>query len=166
MGTDMGCIRIGHGFDVHGFGGPGPCMLCGVQVPHEQGLMAHSDGDVAVHAVCDAILGALALGDIGHFYPDHDERFRGIDSMLLLGDVVRRMQELGYRVGNLDVTVMAQVPRLAPYIERMRGSLAGALQTAVQTVSVKATTTERLGFVGRREGIAAEAVVLLLAAGS
>lgn len=163
MGADLGSIRIGHGFDVHAFGGPGPCLMCGVQVPHEQGLLAHSDGDVAVHAVCDAILGALALGDIGHFYPDHDERYRNIDSMLLLKDVVSRMDDLGYRVGNLDVTVLAQVPRLAPYVGQMRHNLAGALRVGLGAVSVKATTTERLGFVGRCEGIAVEAVVLLMA---
>ena len=154
-------IRIGHGFDVHRFGGEGPCTLGGVKVPYEKGLVAHSDGDVLIHAVCDAILGALALGDIGHFYPDNDDKFLNIDSRILLRDVYLKIKTLGFVIGNVDVTVLAQVPKLAPYEQKMRENLAEDLQTDLQNVSIKATTTERLGFVGRKEGIAVEAVVLL-----
>ena len=154
-------IRIGHGFDVHRFGGEGPCTLGGVKVPYEKGLVAHSDGDVLIHAVCDAILGALALGDIGHFYPDNDDKFLNIDSRILLRDVYLKIKTLGFVIGNVDVTVLAQVPKLAPYEQKMRENLAHDLQTDLQNVSIKATTTEKLGFVGRKEGIAVEAVVLL-----
>lgn len=154
-------MRIGHGFDVHKFGGEGPCILGGVKVPYEQGLLAHSDGDVVVHAVCDAILGALALGDIGQLYPDKDDKFLGIDSRVLLRDVVSRMQAKGYKVGNLDVTIIAQAPKMLPYELQMRQNIAADLQVDLEQVSVKATTTEKLGFTGRKEGIAVEAVVLL-----
>lgn len=154
-------IRVGHGFDVHCFGSEGPCTLGGVKVPYEKGLIAHSDGDVLIHAVCDAILGALALGDIGHFYPDNDDRFLNIDSRILLRDVYLKIKTLGYQIGNIDVTVLAQVPKLAPYEQKMRENLAEDLQTDLQNISIKATTTEKLGFVGRKEGIAVEAVVLL-----
>ena len=154
-------IRVGHGFDVHHFGGEGPCILGGVKVPYEKGLVAHSDGDVLIHAVCDAILGALALGDIGHFYPDNDDKFLNIDSRILLRDVYLKIKTLGFVIGNVDVTVLAQVPKLAPYEQKMRENLAEDLQTDLQNVSIKATTTEKLGFVGRKEGIAVEAVVLL-----
>ena len=154
-------IRVGHGFDVHCFGSEGPCTLGGVKVPYEKGLIAHSDGDVLIHAVCDAILGALALGDIGHFYPDNDDKFLNIDSRILLRDVYLKIKTLGYQIGNIDVTVLAQVPKLAPYEQKMRENLAEDLQTDLQNISIKATTTEKLGFVGRKEGIAVEAVVLL-----
>ena len=154
-------IRIGHGFDVHKFGGDGPCTIGGVKVPYEKGLLAHSDGDVLIHAVCDAILGALALGDIGHFYPDNDDKFLNIDSRILLRDVYLKIKTLGYQIVNVDVTVLAQVPKLAPFEQEMRENLSQDLQTDVQNVSIKATTTEKLGFVGRKEGIAVEAVVLL-----
>ena len=154
-------IRVGHGFDVHRFGGEGPCTLGGVKVPYEKGLVAHSDGDVLIHAVCDAILGALALGDIGHFYPDNDDKFLNIDSRILLRDVYLKIKTLGFVIGNVDVTVLAQVPKLAPYEQKMRENLAEDLQTDLQNVSIKATTTEKLGFVGRKEGIAVEAVALL-----
>ncbi len=154
-------LRIGHGFDVHRFGGAGPCVLGGVRVPYEQGLIAHSDGDVLIHALCDALLGALALGDIGHLYPDNDDKFLNIDSRVLLRDCRERINALGWTVGNVDVTVMAQAPKLAPFEEQMRQNIAADLLIAVDQVSIKATTTEKLGFVGRREGIAAEAVVLL-----
>lgn len=154
-------IRVGHGFDVHRFGGEGPCTLGGVKVPYEKGLVAHSDGDVLIHAVCDAILGALALGDIGHFYPDNDDKFLNIDSRILLRDVYLKIKTLGFVIGNVDVTVLAQVPKLAPYEQKMRENLAEDLQIDLQNVSIKATTTEKLGFVGRKEGIAVEAVVLL-----
>jgi len=155
-------FRIGHGFDVHAFGGEGPITLGGVEIDYPQGLLAHSDGDVVLHAVSDAILGALALGDIGHHFPDTDAAFKGIDSRILLRKVVADMQKLGFKPGNLDVTIMAQAPKMAPHILAMRQVLAADLQCELQQVNVKATTTEKLGFVGRKEGIAVEAVVLLV----
>ena len=154
-------MRIGHGFDVHRFGGEGPCILGGVAVPYEQGLIAHSDGDVVLHALCDAILGALALGDIGQLYPDNDNSYKNIDSRILLRDVYERMVQKGYQVGNLDITIMAQAPKMLPYEPQMRANIAKDLHLDLEAVSVKATTTEKLGFVGRKEGIACEAVVLL-----
>ena len=154
-------MRIGHGFDVHKFGGEGPCTLGGVKVPYEQGLIAHSDGDVVLHAVCDALLGSLALGDIGHFYPDNDPQYKNIDSMLLLRDVYKKIVEKGYKVNNLDVTILAQAPKLAPFEMQMRENIANVLEVTIYDVSIKATTTEKLGFVGRKEGIAVEAVVLI-----
>lgn len=154
-------MRIGHGFDVHRFGGEGPCMLGGVPVPHEQGLIAHSDGDVVLHALCDALLGALALGDIGQLYPDNDDKFENIDSRVLLRDVYKRVTDMGYVVGNIDITIIAQVPKMLPYEPQMRAIIASDLRVDMSQVSVKATTTEKLGFVGRKEGIACEAVVLL-----
>lgn len=154
-------MRIGHGFDVHKFGGEGPCTLGGVKVPYEKGLIAHSDGDVVIHAVCDALLGALALGDIGHFYPDNDDKYLNIDSRKLLRDVYSKVLSLGYALVNLDVTVLAQVPKLAPYELQMRKNIAEDLQTVIENVSIKATTTEKLGFTGRAEGIAVESVVLI-----
>lgn len=154
-------IRIGHGFDVHRFGGSGPCTLGGVKVPYEQGLIAHSDGDVVIHAVCDAILGALSLGDIGKLYPDNDDRFSGIDSRELLRDVSKRITELGYTVSNLDVTILAQAPKIAPHSAKMQENIAADLGIEPAKVSIKATTTEKLGFTGRKEGIAVESVTLL-----
>lgn len=154
--------RIGHGIDVHRFGPGDHVTLGGVKIAHEQGLVAHSDGDVALHALCDAILGALALGDIGQHFPDTDASFSGADSRLLLRHVVKLMSERGYRVGNADVTVLAERPKLAPHILQMRECIAADLEVGVDGVSVKATTTEKLGFVGRREGIEAHAVVMLL----
>lgn len=154
-------FRIGHGFDVHRFGGEGPCTLGGVKVPYKEGLIAHSDGDVLLHALCDALLGALALGDIGHLYPDNDDKFLHIDSRILLRDTYARVRAQGYVLANLDVTVLAQAPKLAPYELQMRQNIAADLQVPLEVVSIKATTTERLGFVGRAEGIAVEAVVLL-----
>lgn len=155
-------FRIGHGFDVHAFGGEGPVTLGGVKIPYEQGLLAHSDGDVVLHAVSDALLGAMALGDIGHHFPDTDAAFKGIDSRILLRKVFADVKALGYEVGNLDVTIMAQAPKMAPHIDAMRACLADDLVCGVSQVNVKATTTEKLGFVGRKEGIAVEAVVLLV----
>ncbi|MFB2926459.1 2-C-methyl-D-erythritol 2,4-cyclodiphosphate synthase [Aeromonas hydrophila] len=155
-------IRIGHGFDVHKFGGVGPCMLGGVAVPYEQGLLAHSDGDVVLHAVSDALLGAIGAGDIGRHFPDTAAEFKGIDSRILLRDVFARVQQSGYAIGNLDVTIIAQAPKMAPYIEAMCAVLAADLQCDLNRVNVKATTTEQLGFTGRKEGIATEAVVLLV----
>lgn len=154
-------FKIGHGFDVHRFGGAGPCVLGGVKVPYEHGLIAHSDGDVVLHALCDALLGAVALGDIGGLYPDNDDAFLGIDSRKLLRDTYHRVKEQGFIIGNVDITVMAQAPKLKPYKEQMRACIAQDLECAITEVSVKATTTEKLGFVGRKEGIACEAVVLL-----
>ena len=155
-------MRIGHGFDVHKFGGVGPCMLGGVPVPYEQGLLAHSDGDVVLHAVSDALLGAIGAGDIGRHFPDTAAQFKGIDSRILLRDVFARVQQAGYAIGNLDVTIIAQAPKMAPHIAAMCAVLAADLQCDLNRVNVKATTTEQLGFTGRKEGIAAEAVVLLV----
>ncbi len=157
-------IRIGHGFDVHKFGGDGPCMLGGVPVPYEQGLLAHSDGDVVLHAISDALLGAIAAGDIGRHFPDNDNAFKGIDSRILLRDVYAKVLGAGYRLGNLDVTIISQAPKMAPYVEAMRQVLATDLNASVQQINVKATTTEKLGFTGRKEGIAVEAVVLVVKA--
>ena len=155
-------MRIGHGFDVHKFGGVGPCMLGGVAVPYEQGLLAHSDGDVVLHAVSDALLGAIGAGDIGRHFPDTAAQFKGIDSRILLRDVFARVQQAGYAIGNLDVTIIAQAPKMAPHIAAMCAVLAADLQCDLNRVNVKATTTEQLGFTGRKEGIATEAVVLLV----
>lgn len=155
-------FRIGHGFDVHAFGGEGPITLGGVKIPYLQGLLAHSDGDVVLHAVSDALLGAMALGDIGHHFPDTDAAFKGIDSRILLRKVFADVKALGYEVGNLDVTIMAQAPKMAPHVDAMRACIAEDLVCGLSQVNVKATTTEKLGFVGRKEGIAVEAVVLLV----
>ena len=156
-------IRIGHGFDVHKFGGDKPLILGGVNVPYEVGLIAHSDGDVVLHAVCDAILGAMALGDIGKHFPDTDPQYSGADSRKLLRHCYQLAHEKGYQLGNLDVTVIAQAPKMAPHIEAMRQAIAEDLNTSVDSINVKATTTEKLGFTGRKEGIAVEAVVLMRA---
>ena len=155
-------MRIGHGFDVHKFGGEGPVIIGGVAIPYGQGLIAHSDGDVALHALCDALLGAIAAGDIGRHFPDTDDEWKGADSRMLLRDVYRRVKEQGYTLGNADVTIMAQAPKMAPHIENMCLAIAQDLETDIGNVNVKATTTERLGFTGRKEGIACEAVVLLV----
>ena len=154
-------IRIGHGFDVHKFGGHGPIFIAGVEIEHEQGLIAHSDGDVAIHALCDAILGALALGDIGRHFPDTDDKYKGIDSKLLLKNVIEQMQARDYEIGNIDLTIVAQAPKMAPFISKMQETLADILKTAVGNVNVKVTTTEKLGYTGRKEGIATHAVVIL-----
>ncbi|HHX8309303.1 TPA: 2-C-methyl-D-erythritol 2,4-cyclodiphosphate synthase [Vibrio diabolicus] len=154
-------IRIGHGFDVHKFGGEGPVIIGGVAIPYEQGLVAHSDGDVALHALTDALLGAIAAGDIGRHFPDTDDKWKGANSRELLKDVYRRVKEQGYRLGNADVTIMAQAPKMAPHIDAMCAAIAEDLETDISNINVKATTTESLGFTGRKEGIATEAVVLL-----
>ncbi|HAS6994847.1 2-C-methyl-D-erythritol 2,4-cyclodiphosphate synthase [Vibrio sp. Vb2110] len=154
-------IRIGHGFDVHKFGGEGPVIIGGVAIPYEQGLIAHSDGDVALHALTDALLGAIAAGDIGRHFPDTDDKWKGANSRELLKDVYRRVKEQGYRLGNADVTIMAQAPKMAPHIDAMCAAIAEDLETDISNINVKATTTERLGFTGRKEGIVTEAVVLL-----
>ncbi|WP_375321140.1 2-C-methyl-D-erythritol 2,4-cyclodiphosphate synthase [Aliivibrio logei] len=155
-------MRIGHGFDVHKFGGEGPVIIGGVSVPYEQGLIAHSDGDVALHALCDALLGAIAEGDIGRHFPDTDDKWKGADSRALLRDVYRRIKEKGLVLGNADVTIIAQAPKMAPHIQAMCAAIAEDLETGLDNVNVKATTSERLGFTGRKEGIACEAVVLLV----
>lgn len=154
-------IRIGHGFDVHKFGGEGPVIIGGVSIPYEQGLIAHSDGDVALHALTDALLGAIAEGDIGRHFPDTDEKWKGANSRELMKEVYCLVQERGYQLGNLDVTIIAQAPKMLPYIQAMREAIANDLNTSMNNVNVKATTTEKLGFTGRKEGIACEAVVLL-----
>ena len=156
--TDM---RIGNGFDVHALVAGRPLVLGGVTIPHERGLAGHSDADVLLHAVCDAILGALALGDIGMHFPDTDVRWKGADSRVLLRHVATLATARGWRIGNLDVTVIAEAPRLAPHVPAMRANLARDLACDIGAISVKATTTERLGFAGRGEGVAALATVLL-----
>lgn len=155
-------IRIGHGFDVHKFGGEGPVIIGGVAIPYEQGLLAHSDGDVALHALTDALLGAIAAGDIGKHFPDTDDKWKGADSRALLREVYRFVKEKGYRLGNADVTIIAQAPKVLPYIQSMREAIAADLETELDNVNVKATTTEKLGFTGRKEGIACEAVALII----
>lgn len=154
-------IRIGHGFDVHKFGGTSPLMLGGVNVPYDMGLIAHSDGDVVLHAITDAILGAMAMGDIGKHFPDTDAEFEGADSRVLLKHCYGLALDMGYEIGNLDVTIIAQAPKMLPYIEAMRHVLVTDLSAELANINVKATTTEKLGFTGRKEGIAVEAVVLM-----
>ncbi|QBQ54902.1 2-C-methyl-D-erythritol 2,4-cyclodiphosphate synthase [Nitrosococcus wardiae] len=154
-------MRIGHGFDVHRFGSTGKLILGGVEVPYEQGLIAHSDGDVVIHALCDALLGAAALGDIGRHFPDTSTEFKDADSRKLLRQVMMLLNERKFRVHNGDLTIVAQVPKLAPYIPSMREVLALELNLPYQRFNIKATTTEGMGYIGRGEGIAAHAVVLL-----
>jgi len=155
-------IRIGHGYDVHKFGGEGPITISGIKIPYTQGLLAHSDGDVAIHALCDAILGALALGDIGRHFPDNDPAYKGVDSRELLLKVYQLVVKKGYRLGNADITIIAQAPKMAPFIRSMCAELSGLLQCEVSQINVKATTTEQLGPMGRKEGISTHAVVILL----
>ncbi len=154
-------IRIGHGFDVHAFAEDRPLIIGGLTIPHDKGLAGHSDADVLLHTIADAILGALALGDIGKFFPDTDDAFKDMDSKVLLREVVQKMNEERYDIGNVDAVIMAQAPKFRPYIDEMRESVASILNTPVSNVNIKATTTEKLGFVGRAEGITSEAVVLL-----
>ncbi|MGD8619999.1 MAG: 2-C-methyl-D-erythritol 2,4-cyclodiphosphate synthase [Gammaproteobacteria bacterium] len=154
-------MRIGQGFDAHAFRAGGRLVLGGVEIPWERSLEAHSDGDVVLHAVCDALLGAAGLGDIGGHFPPGDPTYRGIDSRMLLRRSLELVAAEGYRVVNVDITVIAQAPRLAPYVETMRAHIAADLQVNTRQVNVKATTTEHLGFTGREEGIAALAVTLL-----
>lgn len=154
-------LRIGQGFDVHAFTEGDHVMLCGVRIAHDAGLAAHSDGDVAVHALCDALLGAAALGDIGLHFPPDDDRWKGADSRALLRQVLERVSGRGWSVVNVDLTIVCQAPRIAPHVASMRGNLAACLGIGEDRVSVKATSTEGLGFTGRGEGIAALAVALL-----
>ena len=155
-------MRIGHGFDVHKFGGEGPIVIGGVRIPYEQGLIAHSDGDVVLHALTDAILGAAALGDIGKLFPDTDPAYKGADSRVLLREAFCQVRKKGYLIGNIDVTIMAQAPKMLPHIPQMRVNIAEDLECHMDDVNVKATTTEQLGFVGRKEGIACAVVALLI----
>ena len=154
-------MRIGHGYDVHAFEAGDHLMLGGVRIPYSKGFKAHSDGDVAIHALCDALLGAAALGDIGQLFPDHDPQYENRDSQIFLREVMQRITQAGYRLGNVDLTIVAQTPKMAPHIPAMRSVLSEVLQTELNCVSVKATTTERLGFVGQEQGIAVYAVTLL-----
>ena len=154
-------MRIGHGYDVHRFGPGDTLVLGGVRIPHDRGLVAHSDGDVLIHAICDALLGAIGQGDIGQHFPDTDPANAGIDSRILLRRVMHLVHQSGWELGNLDATIIAQAPRMAPHIAGMRENLAADMTAAAAQVNVKATTTEKLGFTGRQEGIAAHAVVLL-----
>jgi 2-C-methyl-D-erythritol 2,4-cyclodiphosphate synthase len=155
-------MRVGFGYDVHAFAPDRELWLGGIRIPHTQGLMGHSDADVLIHALCDALLGAAAMRDIGYHFPDtKGNEYEGIDSQILLRRVMRMLRDKGYELGNCDCTVCAQQPKLAPYIEPMRQCLAETMQVSTDKVSVKATTTEHLGFVGREEGIAAQAIVLI-----
>lgn len=154
-------FRIGHGYDVHALREGLQLVLGGIEIPHEKGCVAHSDGDVAIHAVCDALLGAAALGDIGLHFPGTSDDFKGIDSKILLQRVVALLRERGYEVGNIDCTIRMQRPKLRPHIDAMRAAMAEAMGVAVDRVSVKATTTERLGFEGREEGVSVSAVALI-----
>ena len=154
-------IRVGQGYDVHRFVDQGDVILGGVKIDYEQGLEAHSDGDVVLHALCDALLGAAALGDIGKHFPDTDPEFKGADSRVLLRHVYAIVQEKGYSLGNADITIIAQAPKMAPYIGAMCKNIAADLSVDVDCINVKATTTEKLGFEGRKEGIAVQAVVLI-----
>jgi ygbB family len=155
-------IRIGHGFDVHAFGADNPLIIGGVTIPFDKGFIAHSDGDVALHALTDALLGAVALGDIGKLFPDTDMQYKGADSRVLLREAYRQVQEKGYVVGNVDVTIIAQAPKMRPHIDAMRALIAQDLSVDIEQVNIKATTSEKLGFTGRGEGIACEAVALLV----
>ena len=154
-------LRIGQGYDVHRFKDDGEVILGGVTIDYEQGLEAHSDGDVVLHALCDALLGAAALGDIGKHFPDTDPTFKGADSRILLRHVYGIIQEQGYQVVNIDITIIAQAPKMAPHISAMCSNIAADLTIAVDCVNVKATTTEKLGFEGRKEGIAVHAITLI-----
>lgn len=154
-------FRIGHGYDVHALADGLRLVLGGVEIPHAKGCVAHSDGDVAIHALCDALLGAAALGDIGLHFPDSSDEFRGIDSRILLRRVAALLRKKGYAIGNVDCTIRMQRPKLRPYIDRMREALAADLGIDADRVSVKATTTEQLGFEGREEGVSVSAVALI-----
>jgi 2-C-methyl-D-erythritol 2,4-cyclodiphosphate synthase len=154
-------MRIGHGFDVHKFGGDGPIVIGGITIPYEQGLVAHSDGDVLIHALCDALLGAAAMGDIGKHFPDTESEFEGIDSRMLLRHVIQLLQISDYYLVNADMTIVAQAPKMAPHIESMRTCIADDTEVELDCINVKATTTEKLGYTGRKEGIACHAVVLI-----
>lgn len=154
-------MRVGYGFDVHRLVEGRELWLCGIRLEHPLGLLGHSDADVAIHALCDALLGAAALRDIGYHFPDTDPKYKGADSKLLLREVMRLLAEKGYRLGNCDITICAEAPKINPHIDAMTACLAEVMQTDADRISIKATTTERLGFTGRREGISAHAVALI-----
>lgn len=156
-------IRVGHGYDVHRFQQGRKCIVGGVDIPCEDGLLGHSDADVLLHAVADSLLGAAALGDIGKHFPDTDERYSGANSLELLRETVRLVGDAGYRVGNIDATVIAQAPKMAPYIDEMRRNIAAACEVDIKSVSVKATTEEKLGFTGSMQGMSAHSVCLIYA---
>ena len=158
-------MRIGHGYDAHQFTAGRPLILGGVDIPHDKGLAAHSDGDAVIHALCDALLGAAALGDIGSYFPDTDPEFKNIDSRILLRKIASMLTEQSYGVCNADITILAQAPRMSPHITAMRSILAEDLGVNVSAINIKATTTETMGFIGRKEGIAVYAVVLIEFAG-
>lgn len=155
-------MRIGHGYDVHKLAEGRKCIIGGVEIPYEKGLLGHSDADVLLHAVSDALLGAAAMGDIGHLFPDTDDRFLNADSLELLKEVVRQVEAKGYQVGNVDATIIAQAPKMAPHLLPMRQNIADACHTDIDCINVKATTEEGLGFTGSKEGISAHAVALLV----
>lgn len=155
-------FRVGHGYDVHKLVEDRKLIIGGVEIPHYKGLLGHSDADVLAHAICDALLGAAALGDIGKHFPDNDDRYKDIDSLVLLEKVCELIRNKGYEISNVDSTILVQAPKLRPYIDEMRSKLAKAMKLDIDELSVKATTEERLGFTGREEGIAAHAVVLLM----
>jgi 2-C-methyl-D-erythritol 2,4-cyclodiphosphate synthase len=161
-GKALPSIRIGQGYDVHPLVAGRKLILCGVEIPHETGLLGHSDADVALHALMDAMLGALALGDIGKHFPDTDPNYKGISSLLLLTHVASLVKERGFKTGNVDMTIVAQRPKLAPYITAMRENVAKVLEAPLDSVNIKATTTEHLGFEGEEKGISAQAVCLLI----
>ena len=155
-------FRVGHGYDVHKLVEDRKLIIGGVEIPHYKGLLGHSDADVLAHAICDALLGAAALGDIGKHFPDNDDRYKDVDSLVLLEKVCELIRNKGYEISNVDSTILEQAPKLRPYIDEMRSKLAKAMKLDIDELSVKATTEERLGFTGREEGIAAHAVVLLM----
>ena len=154
-------MRIGFGYDVHKLAEGRRCIICGVDVPHTKGLLGHSDADVAIHALCDALLGAAAMGDIGKLFPDTSEKLKDIDSRIILRTVAEKLTDAGYSIGNVDITIAAQKPKLSPHIDLMRQNMASDLNIDLNCVSIKATTTEKLGFEGREEGISAYAVALI-----
>ena len=154
-------MRIGHGYDAHRYIKGRPLILGGVEIPYDMGLEAHSDGDAVIHAICDALLGAAGLGDIGTYFPDTDKQFKNIDSRLLLQDVIKHLQKKFYTVGNVDVTILAQAPKMLPHISTMRSKMAEDLHVDTSAINIKATTTEKMGFIGRLEGIAVYAVCII-----
>ena len=157
----MPSLKIGHGYDVHQLVNGRQLIIGGVNIPHETGLLGHSDADVLLHAITDAIIGALGMGDIGHAFPDTNPETEGIASTHILADIYQKMVEKGYEIGNIDATILAEAPKMAPHLQQMKQNIAMILQTDVTNINIKATTTEKLGFVGRREGMACEAVVLI-----
>ncbi|ATC60971.1 MAG: 2-C-methyl-D-erythritol 2,4-cyclodiphosphate synthase [Lactococcus raffinolactis] len=157
----MPSLKIGHGYDVHQLVTGRELIIGGVNIPHETGLLGHSDADVLLHAITDAIIGALGMGDIGHAFPDTNPETEGIASTQILADIYQKMVEKGYEIGNIDATILAEAPKMAPHLQEMKQNIARILQTDITNINIKATTTEKLGFVGRREGMACEAVVLI-----